>query len=392
MIPTSWRAKARVGILSEITFGSDNLFRELRSILYHPTTAVEYPVCDSHRTSTMLLVQIATLALQVAILVAILVPILVPILVATRSAHGVRTRPLQVAILVAIPVATRLVHCVRTLRPSTTWNPERNRRQMQTPDFHIQDLDLLVGPEMGLKFFDQICEQPLDSDGGVSGAYNPTTNEFMTWTAYLATVGRNYNPNVFHAAHRQWHTFRGECFWNQYQTYVEDGPTTKGPSFLNNQPTYQTRPVYVQYYDPGFEARTSIPSWVEACKDRQYIITLFENLVGLERVITVWEALRNPEPQIRMFRRKQSLIPFSSFHFTVTTVVRTVRVTRVFFVTGWFSTDQNNQGMVGTGWMGWGAQFIHVQSPSAWIEGIGLQRQRPDPASYVHIADNDVSL
>jgi hypothetical protein len=328
-------------------------------------------------------VPIATLTIQVATLVATLV--------ATRSVHGVRTRALLVAMLVAMLVATRSVDGVGP-KPSTTFYPDRDTRHIETFDFGAWNIDLAVGPDTALEFFDQICEQEPDSDGYVSGAYNPSINEFKTWINYLKIAAENHSPNDIYAAHGQWHTFRGKCIWNQYKTYVENGATTEGHHFLNR---HLTRPdkhrVRMDYPDPGFEARTSIPSWVEKCKDRQLIAGLFESLRGLEQVITVWESLRHLEPQMMVVEEQHSFRRCSEFFYTVTRVVRAVRMNRVLFISGWFYMD-GNHGVAGKGWMGLGVEFEYVTSLGAWIDGLGLQRQRPDPASYLHIQRHDLDL
>jgi hypothetical protein len=295
------------------------------------------------------------------------------------------------ALLVGILVATRSVHCIRG---ASTHYPSPNTRQIETFDFGVPNLDLWVGIDRALKFFDQICNQPHNSDSEVSGAYNPLTNEFMTWTDYLATAGKYSSPEVFYAAHGPWHTFRGECFWAPYNTCVETGPWTQSWHYSNKKHgRSQSRWIKFDYDDPGFEARTSVPSWVEKCADRQNIATLLEKLnIGLETVITVWEALRHPEPQTVKFAEKVQVRGCSEYYMTVSRVFRTVRANRVFFVAGWFYIDNNGHGREGKGWMDFGMEFVHVQSLSAWIEGIGLQRQGPEPESYLKVVHHDVDL
>jgi hypothetical protein len=289
------------------------------------------------------------------------------------------------AVLVAILVATRSVHCPP--RKMTTLYPDPNIREIETFDFGISNLDLAVGPDKALEFFDQICNQPLDSDGYVSGAYNPSTNKFMTWTKYLATG--HYSPQVFYAAHGPWHTFRGHCFWNQYNTSVQNGPRTETRHYINKSIADTSTWIEIHYDDPGFEARTSVPSWVEKCTDRQSMAKLFQDLVGLETIQTVWESLRHPEPQTRHYPGLYYNMPPCTARFlSVTRVVRTVRVTRVFSVTGWFyfvSDGHSSVGREAKGWMGLGDEFNFVQSLSAWIDGIGLQRQKPEPESYLKV-------
>lgn len=307
--------------------------------------------------------------------------------------QGRSTMPLvpistTLALVVVILVTMRSVRC----QPSTVHYPPPNTRRIETFFFGVLNLDeLLLNPaHPALDFFDQICEQPFDSNGHVSGAYNPGTGEFKTWADYLATEGQHSNPNVFYAAHGMWNTFRGKCFWSPHNTSISDGPRTESPHWRNARLIRTSqRKVGFDYDDPGFVAQTSVPSWTARCSNHRSMASLFQGMPGIETIKTVWAGLRYPIPRTRYYGPEFVKIgPCHVYHFTVTRVVRTVRLVRVLFVTAWFYN--NGVGAVeGEGWMDMGPQCQYVGSFSAWIDGSGLEMQAPDRtvtvASYLNL-------
>jgi hypothetical protein len=282
------------------------------------------------------------------------------------------------AVLAAMLVLTGLVSA-----------PDVEKRQLEFFDNSlIQDLDESeMGPEKALALMDSLCSQQRDELGRVSGAINVKTWTFMTWQEYQNGPGEGQDLNPWYAAHGEWNTFRGHCFFHQYSAWYEDGITSKSEYYHQYGDSGGTRKIIIFVDTPGFSAETSLPSLMAQVRDQPTdLVPIFDKLVGLpESIRKLWVGLSTfVEPRKTRMDLTGAIPACSTGWMTATTVERFVRVRQVFEVEHFYYNSDGNSGAVNS-WLERGFEWKFVTSSGAWIDGHGVAKQTPEERSYYHV-------
>jgi hypothetical protein len=264
--------------------------------------------------------------------------------------------------------------------------PDIERRILEYFDNSlIQNLDQSeMGPEKALALIDRLCNQTVDLQGQVSGAINFGTWDFLTWEQYRTGPGQGQELNPWYAAHGDWMTFRGACFFQQYSTWNQNSETSESTHYRNTQLYASWRSTITKVYIPGFSAETNLPSRVVPVQNRMTAFRIFENLYGLPaRIVNAWVGLSENLVEPSMIRKVVGVdIPrCSEFWWTATTVERYVRVQWVFQV-DWFYYNSNGVSGAVENWLGRGYEWKYVTSSGAWIDGHGVTKQTPAEDPY----------
>jgi hypothetical protein len=288
------------------------------------------------------------------------------------------------AVLAAILALTGLVSA-----------PDTERRLLQFFDNSvIRNLDESeMGPEKALALIDALCNQTVDGNGQVSGAVNLDTWDFLTWAQYRNGPGQDQDLNHWYAAHGDWATFQGACFYQQYETWNQNSITSESTHYKNKKQTGQARSGYIDVDIPGFSAETNLPSRVVPMSNRYQAVHIFKNLYGLpEEIKNMWVGLSNDFIQPRKIRKNVSrYVPACcQVWWTATTVERYVRVQWVFSVDGFYYNFNGNSGAVES-WLGRGSEWKFVTSSGAWIDGHGVTKQDPGEDGYYVVNDPQVA-
>jgi hypothetical protein len=263
------------------------------------------------------------------------------------------------------------------------------RRQLEFFDNSlIEDLDKSeLGPEKALALIDDLCSQPRDEDGQVSGAINIETWTFMTWAEYLKGPGEGQDLNTWYAAHGKWNTFRGHCFFHQYAAWYQDGMTSSSIRYKNYGLSRGSRQIRIDVNIPGFSAETNLPSLMAQVQDQPTdLVPLFNNLVGLpERIKDWWVGLSTfVEPRTIRMQNNRGIPECHEGWDTAVTVERFVRIRQVFEVDRFYYNSDGKHGAVES-WLQRGFEWHFVTSSGGWIDGHGAAKQGPYETSYCNL-------
>ena len=284
--------------------------------------------------------------------------------------------------------------------PNSGLTQPSQRRDEQSLDFTAQSLrdspDNLQNLGTAFSFIDRICGQKPDPPDGppvrpdgpsdlpdglpiggkIFGAYNSETGDFMRWTEYKTTVGKNGN-NDYGMATGPWRTFSGSCSLVPESTWVESSYRSQGMWIRNPGGRSARRSIRIMVRLAGFTAKTSARAWFKWCEDGNLMARIFQAMPLPETIRTTWAGLARRVEEIRENDISIELPPRYWGTAAAATNVRTVHAKIVLNIVEWNRCYDDGSCSKTTGWLGMGGLWEYVYAPDAYVEGTGIVQMRP---------------